>query len=120
MTGAPTMGEAYVNLARDLLDGSVRLRRVAPARAACWVARRGLESVVLDLLRARGVDTGSGTMRSQLICLAVAYDHRPDLVTDVTSLWDQLSRACHHHGYELTPTIGEARDLISRLCAIQP
>lgn len=104
-----------VTLAAHMLDGSVDLGGVAPARAACWIGRRGLEALVSDLLQARSVDPGSATMRSRLNCLSVIYEDEPGLVTNVSGLWDQLSLACHHHAYELTPTTAEAQALIARL-----
>jgi len=50
-----------------------------------------------------------------LICLSVAYQDDPVLVSGLAGAWDQLSRACHHHAYELTPTTTEVRHLISCL-----
>jgi hypothetical protein len=50
-----------------------------------------------------------------LICLAAAYSDQAEPVNDLVSAWDQLSVACHHHAYELTPTLGEARDLLVRV-----
>lgn len=113
----PQSAQALLSLAAGVLDGSVRLARVAPARVACWLARRALESLVAELLRTRSLDLGDSSMRSRLICLSVAYGDRPGLVTDVSNLWDQLTRNCHHHAYELTPTVGEAQDMVSRLAA---
>jgi hypothetical protein len=95
----------------------MRIQRVPPARAACWVARRGLEALIPLLLQLRGVDVGGASMNVQLICLRVAYEDDPALFTGLASAWDQLSRACHHHAYELTPTITEVRDLIGRVKA---
>lgn len=112
--------EALLGLAARVLDGSIRLSRVAPARTACWLARRALESLITDLLRARNVEPGTAATRSRLTCLSVAYANNPLLVTEVSTLWDQLSRTCHHHAYELTPTVGEARDLVFRLSVLEP
>lgn len=119
MTNAEASGtQALLGLAAGVLDGSVRLSRVAPAQAACWLARRALESLITDLLRARNVEPGTAATRSRLTCLSVAYANNPLLVTEVSTLWDQLSRTCHHHAYELTPTVGQARDLVFRLSVL--
>ena len=67
------------------------------------------------LLRRRDVDPGLASMHVQLICLTIAYGDDPLLVSDLANAWDQLSRACHHHAYELTPTTTEVQHLISCL-----
>ena len=104
----------YLLIAEALLSGKMRIQRVPSARAACWVVRRGLEAMIPLLLQLRGVDVGRASMNVQLICLRVAYEDDPALFSGLASAWDQLSRACHHHAYELTPTITEVRDLIGR------
>ena len=104
-----------LSLAEALLAGDIRIPRVPATRAACWVARRGLETMVPLLLERRDVDPGEASMKVQLICLSVAYRDDPVLVSDLASAWDQLSRACHHHAYELTPTTTEVQHLISCL-----
>jgi hypothetical protein len=105
----------HLSLAEALLAGAVRIPRVPAARAACWVARRGLETMVPLLLHRRQVDPGLASMHVQLICLTIAYGDDPLLVSDLANAWDQLSRACHHHAYELTPTTTEVQHLISCL-----
>ena len=105
----------YFALADRVLSGQVQLARINPARAACWLSRRGLEDLLTELLLARSVDPGTGNTRSRLICLATAYADQPRLVTALTTAWDQLSRACHHHAYELDPTSTEARHLLTSL-----
>jgi hypothetical protein len=45
-------------------------------------------------------------MRTQLICLR-SYLEDPRLAARVGHAWSALSRACHHHAYELAPTSGE-------------
>jgi hypothetical protein len=44
-------------------------------------------------------------MRSQLICLRGYI--RTDLAARTSHLWWTLSRACHHHAYELAPSAQE-------------
>jgi hypothetical protein len=116
-TGGAGHVTRYILIAEALLTGEMRIQRVSSARAACWVARRGLEAMVPLLLQLRGVDVGRASMNVQLICLRVAYEDDPALFSGLASAWDQLSRACHHHAYELTPTITEVRDLIGRVRA---
>lgn len=47
----------------------------------------------------------------------MTYADQADRANDLVSAWDQLLHACHHHAYELTPMLGEARDLLSRVQA---
>lgn len=105
----------YLQVATSILDGALRPAGINQARAAMWVTRRGLEELVGELLRQKSIDVGYGNMRSKLVCLAVAYKSRPDEITAITMAWDQLSRGCHHHAYELAPTSGEARHVVETL-----
>jgi hypothetical protein len=78
-----------------------------------------LETIVPLMLKRRDVDPGMASMHMQLICLTIAYRDDPALVSDLANAWDQLSRACHHHAYELTPTTSEVRHLVSRLRGVE-
>jgi hypothetical protein len=108
----------HLQVATNILDGTLRSAGINQARAACWVTRRGLEELVSELLCHRSVAVGRGSMRSKLICLSVTYADQPENVAAILMAWDQLSRACHHHAYELTPTSAEARHLIETLRAV--
>lgn len=81
-------------------------------RAACWIARAALESVVDDLLTARERSAPDATMRSKLTVLQIAYEHEPDVAARAEYAWNGLSRVCHHHAFELTPSATEARHLV--------
>jgi hypothetical protein len=116
VTVAPrTLSTTYLRLATAILDGQITVPRVNAPRVACWIARRGLEALVEELLTSKSVDVGTGNMRSQLICVADRYAEQPWLVATVTTAWDQLSLACHHHAYELAPTSHEAREVVNSL-----
>jgi hypothetical protein len=53
------------------------------------------------------VTRGTGTMCSQLVVIRVFYG---DQVSNTANIaWIGLSNACHHHAYELTPTVEEVR-----------
>ena len=45
-------------------------------------------------------------LRTQLICLR-SYLEDAGLAARAGHAWSALSRACHHHRYELAPTSGE-------------
>jgi hypothetical protein len=83
-----------------------------PSLAGCWpravalLARQALETAVLDAFMVRGVDMTDVSNRAQLLCLG-EYTDDDDLAADVRLAWWTLSRACHHHPYELAPTAGE-------------
>lgn len=96
-----------VTAARDLLE------RVDPMTAGIWpratalLTRQALE-VALDALwrrRAPGLELCSA--RAQMICLPSYLHDNEDLAERVSYTWAALSRACHHHPYELSPTSSE-------------
>jgi hypothetical protein len=88
------------------------------ARSVVWLTRLAIERE-LDAFWARRSPTGmSHTRRSQLLALGVVVEG--DTPYRVTELWNTLSRAAHHHHYELAPTAAELRGWLSEarlLCA---
>ena len=99
--------------ARDLLDmAHGLLRRADPATAGLWprtsalLARQALEAGVTRLWEQRTLDLQGCPIRAQLICLRT-YLGAPDLAARAGHAWSALSRACHHHPYELAPTAAE-------------
>ncbi|GAA1874336.1 hypothetical protein [Myceligenerans crystallogenes] len=88
-------------------------------RAACWMLRTAFESAVRELLTNRGIAVGAASARTVHLCLQALYlETAPDLVRDVESAWDRLSRAVHHHAYELSPVYSEVRDLADTVSRI--
>lgn len=59
---------------------------------------------------ARRIPLDSCPTHQQLICLR-EYLGDADLAGRVHLAWNGLSRACHHHPYELAPTAGELERL---------
>ncbi|WP_433287804.1 hypothetical protein ACQPZQ_34310 [Pseudonocardia sp. CA-142604] len=86
-------------------------------RWGVWLIRLAIEHE-LDALWARRSPTGmTRSRRSQLLALGVVVDS--DTQHRVTELWNTLSRAAHHHHYELAPTAAEVRGWLRearRLC----
>lgn len=77
--------------------------------AAVLLARLAIEQSLRDLWQLCKVPkAGSCSMRTQMLCLGEYLDDG-DLVVDVRSAWSALSRACHHHPYELGPAAEELR-----------
>jgi hypothetical protein len=93
-----------------LADGL--LRRTDPTTAGLWprasalLALAALEASVLRLWQRRALDLQGCSMRTQLICLR-SYLEDARLAARAGHAWSALSRACHHHAYELGPTAGE-------------
>jgi cytochrome c5 len=77
-------------------------------RAAALLARQALEGSVRATLRRRAPGAERASASAQLLCLAT---YAPDAAAaDARYLWGVLSRACHHHPYELAPTRDELAD----------
>src|SRR5262249_39552838 len=80
-------------------------------RAAALLARQALEESVRETLRRRAPGTELVSARAQLLCLPT---YAPDAAAaDARYLWGVLSRACHHHPYELAPTANELTEWLS-------
>ena len=106
-------------LPRDLLAMAIDLRRRAdPATAGLWprasalLARQALEASVRQFWERRAVDFRSYSMQAQLICLR-SYLGDAKLAARTSHAWSALSRACHHHSYELGPTATELEAWLS-------
>ena len=105
MSGNPDAG-ALLELADRLL------RRADPDTAGLWprtsalLALEALEASVQRLWERQGLAFQGCSMRTQLICLR-SYLVDARLAARAGHAWSALSRACHHHAYELAPTVGE-------------
>jgi hypothetical protein len=99
------------------------LGRADPATAGLWpriaalLARRAMETTMRRLWERRTLDLQSCSMRVQLICLRT-YLGDADLAARAGHAWSALSRACHHHPYELAPTAAELRGWFSVVDAL--
>jgi hypothetical protein len=98
---------------RSLLEAAGRLLgRADPATAGLWprasalLGLQALEAGLLRLWKSRALDLEACTMRTQLICLR-SYLEDAGLAARAGHAWSALSRACHHHAYELAPTSAE-------------
>ncbi len=77
------------------------------------LARQALEDTVDSVCCAAGADMRRASMRSRLISLRFLTDDRFADLAGMT--WAGLSRICHHHAFELTPTAGEVQHLLDRV-----
>jgi hypothetical protein len=104
---------------RDLLEAADGLLgRAEPATAGLWprasaiLGLEVLEASLHRLWKSRGLDLQGCTMRTQLICLPRYLDDG-GLAARAGHAWTALSRACHHHPYELAPTAAELGSWLS-------
>jgi hypothetical protein len=86
-------------------------RRDAPTligvwpRAAALLARQAVEDAMGRALATRAPGAERCANRPRLLCLR---EYVPDELAERTAfLWATLSRACHHHAYELSPNADE-------------
>ena len=97
---------AVLQLARDLLS------RADPATAGLWpraaalLTRQALEEAVDAYWKARHLPLDSLPTHAQLVCLRMMTSD-DTLPAQLHETWGALSRACHHHPYELAPTAAE-------------
>jgi hypothetical protein len=106
VTSDASARRAVLDMARGLL------RRADPLTAGLWpragalLAGQALEATLDRLWDVQGVDLHRCPIRTQLICLRT-YLGDADLAARAGLTWSALSRACHHHAYELAPTATE-------------
>ena len=91
--------------ARSLVERQEGSEGVWP-RSAALLTRQVLEEALDRLWLAIHPGVARATRATQLACLGFMVKDA-GLVADVRSAWASLSRACHHHHYELGPTAGE-------------
>jgi len=97
MTTSPE--ELLAEAERLLASRASDLRGTWP-RAVALLTRQALEQTLDDLWRWKAPATQMASRRAQLLCLG-PYIGSDLLAQDVRYTWASLSRACHHHPYEL-------------------
>lgn len=75
-------------------------------RGVALLTRQALESALDELWRRRAPRIAAASARAQLLCLS-EYLRQGGVAERVRYAWSGLSRACHHHAYELPPTAPE-------------
>ncbi len=96
--------------ARQLLDDPTHATVSAWPRAAALLARQALERALADYWDSRLPGAERLNMRAQLNCAQIYLGAQ--LAGELTYTWYALSRATHHHPYELDPTRDELASLI--------
>jgi hypothetical protein len=96
-----------VTVARDLLERADPMTAGIWPRATALLARQALEGALDGLWRLRAPGLEQCSVRAQLLCLPFYIPGDDELAEHVCYAWVGLSRACHQHPYELSPTSSE-------------
>ena len=107
---------ALLDYADDVLTGTIPLGNRG-TRTAALLARCALEDW-LDQQSAAWMIAGADrpTTTSKLVALTTLKD--AETGESVQSIWNALSRACHHHAYDLQPSAPEIKGLVARVRAL--
>ena len=96
-----------------LTNARTLLQRADPATAGIWpratvfLVRLAIELALDDFWRKRAPGVERCSARAQLLCLPAYLKDNEYLARRVAYAWSGLSRASHHHVYELPPTFSE-------------
>jgi hypothetical protein len=101
-----TVARELLTAARSLVDRPAGDTRGLWPRAAVFLARQSLEVALKTYWSAKAPGVEESSMRAQLLCLGAWVADEP-LARRAYQTWSALSRASHHHPYELTPTRDE-------------
>ncbi|MCW2686283.1 MAG: hypothetical protein JWR37_1173 [Mycobacterium sp.] len=104
--------------ADQVLDGAYGLGARSP-RTAALLARRAFEDWLDELSVSWSTQVVSDrppTTSSKLVALGAL--HGMELGERAKRVWHGLSRAVHHHAYELQPSVAEVRQLVGQLRAL--
>jgi|SRR5690606_8786225 len=113
MTDSP---DALLAEARRLLETRSGTLAGAWPRAVALLTRQALEQMLDDLWRWQAPGAQLASRHAQLLCLGAVLGDE-EAARDARYTWAVLSRACHHHVYELPPTGEELEGLIDRVSA---
>lgn len=111
-----TSGGKLLDYADRLLDGEFGLGVRGP-RIAALLTRTVLEEWIDDQSPWASAANGYPTTRSKIVALGAI---RGRAVSERTRrVWHALSRAVHHHAYELQPSAAEIRQLVQTVRGLQ-
>ena len=97
-----------LDLASGMLSRKYAMRPGLWPRASALLVRQALEESLTGYWVVKGIPLDRCSTRAQLICLR-EYLREGDLASRLAHAWAALSRACHHHSYELPPTVEEIK-----------
>lgn len=85
----------------------------------CLLTQQAFEQIVDALLDARHLACPAASMRARLISPGQAFGLDPEQVAfRAEAAWSRLSGAWHHHAYELSPSLSDARALVDEVAWI--
>lgn len=87
------------------------------SRAAALLTRQALEGALDDLWAEKAPAVARCSAHAQLLCLD-RYLGDAEASARASFAWASLSRACHHHVYELAPTAAELSGWIDDVDAV--
>lgn len=99
----------YLDVADDLLRKHQTWSTGLWSRTCAWLLRLALEATLGELWAREHPAIALVTMRAQLLSLYHLRGFEPQMAARAEYLWACLSRAVHHHPYELSPTATELR-----------
>ncbi|MEU4244456.1 hypothetical protein [Actinoplanes sp. NPDC026619] len=118
-----TSPQTYLSEAEHLMAAPATGTRGLWPRACAWLLRLALESALDIYWTATAPAVGACRSRRSQILMLSRY-HEAGSARRVAMLWWSLSRAGHHHSYELALTAGELRHLHAEVrsvvVALQP
>lgn len=115
MADTPDMTATPADLlghAKGLLSRATPETRGLWPRAAALLTRQALEQALDEYWQGKGLRVDECSTTAQLLCLA-EYLNDENIALEAHHVWSALSRACHHHPYELAPTAGELEQWVS-------
>lgn len=109
----------------ELLAEADRLLRAQTSDAGGWwprtvafIVRAALEQELRSYWDRTAPGTDHVSMRAQLLVLRSKASG--DVAREAAAAWHGLSRACHHHAYELAPTAAELRGWLEAVRDLAP
>ncbi|GGC53593.1 hypothetical protein IEU95_09920 [Hoyosella rhizosphaerae] len=111
-----TPAVVLLRYAEQIVDGDANADNIQSVRGAAFLARQALEELVTDQCQNFNSELGRASMRSKLIVLRQLGDS--DHAEAASLAWHGLSNACHHHAYELAPTVDEVRHLCAMVAGL--
>ena len=97
-----------LSVAEGLVTGGDTARTAGWPRTAAALGRQAIEETLRQYWQLSEPGMERCSAHAQLLCLRVYLDNT-GLVRATGAAWSDLSRACHHHPYELNPTAVELR-----------
>jgi hypothetical protein len=109
VTSSPAL--EILDRAGDILEKPTASTASLWPKAAAVLARQALEQGLRERLSVHVPGIERANVRVQLLCL-LSFMEDSLVAQEVSLTWWALSRACHHHSYELAPTASELATLI--------